>query len=524
MGRISVDQTLIKKPYQQVSYTKEQLLEFVKCADPVSGPEYFLSNYFWVQHPTKGKIKYKPYSYQLKLIDSYHNYRLSCAMIPRQAGKSVTAAGYLLWAAMFLSDQTILIAAHKLSGSKEIMTRIRFGYEACPDYLRAGITEYNKLALAFDNGSTIKAETTTETTSRGKSLSILYCDELAYVKKSIQTEFWTSCSMTISTGGKLFITSTPSSNEDLFATIWNGANKTQDEFGNDIPGGLGINGFKAFRAYWYEHPDRDDKWAAEQEQLIGKEKFQREMECEFIIDCETLIAPLRLNQLQGIEPIEKQGSIRWYSKPEKGNTYLVALDPSIGTGGDPAAIQILEAKTLKQIGEWTHNKTVIEKQVDLLKEITTYLVDVTEDTNKVFWSVENNTIGEAILVAIRNVGEENIPGIFLSEQVKLGQSRKFRKGFCTTNPTKLAACAKLKNLIESDRLKINSKKLVSELKTFIAIENTYKAKTGDTDDLVTAMLVIVRMMSALENYITDFKDDIEDSDEDIPLPFLVDFY
>jgi hypothetical protein len=96
-------------------------------------------------------------------------------MLPRQTGKTTTAAGYLLWYAMFVPDSTILIAAHKYTGAMEIMNRIRYAYELCPDFIRAGVTSYNKQSIEFDNGSRIVAQTTTETTGRGMSLSLLYC-------------------------------------------------------------------------------------------------------------------------------------------------------------------------------------------------------------------------------------------------------------------------------------------------------------------------------------------------------------
>jgi ribosomal protein L9 len=521
MSKILGESDLVKHPYKKTGYTKAHLEEFKKCADPISGPFYFMSNYLWVQHPTRGKILYQPYEYQIRLIDIYHNYRRSINLLPRQAGKSVTAAGYLLWLAMFNSDKTILIAAHKFQGSKEIMQRIRFAYESIPDYIRAGITEYNKQSLTFDNGSRISAETTTENTARGKSLSLLYVDELAFVRPSVAREFWTSCSMTLSTGGKAIITSTPNSDDDQFAELWNNANKTEDVNGITLPSGLGINGFKAFRAYWNEHPDRDEAWAAEQLEIIGPERYEREINCNFVIYDETLINPFVLNQLHGIEPIEVQGTIRWYTKPTKGNIYLVSLDPSIGTGGDPAAIQVFEASSRKQVAEWTHNRTPIEKQVNLLKEITTYLVSITEQNTDVYWSVESNTIGEASLVAIRNIGEENIPGIFLSEPAKLGQVKKYRQGFNTTNTNKLAACAKLKNLIESRKMEIYSKKLISELKTFVSVENTYRAKPGETDDLVTSLLTLIRMMEILKNYIPSMEEVREMNDSTMPLPFLM---
>ena len=36
------------------------------------------------------------------------------------------------------------------------------------------------------------------------------------------------------------------------------------------------------------------------------------------------------------------GQTRWYKKPTAEYTYAVALDPSMGTGGDYSAIQVFE--------------------------------------------------------------------------------------------------------------------------------------------------------------------------------------
>jgi hypothetical protein len=157
------------------------------------------------------------------------------------------------------------------------MQRIRYAYEFCPDHIRAGATSYNKGSLEFDNGSRIVSQTTTETTGRGMSISLLYADEFAFVRPTIAREFWTSISPTLATGGKAIITSTPNSDEDQFAFLWKGANKCVDEFGNSTE--LGVNGFKAYRAYWNEHPERDEAWAAEQRAQLGEERFRREMEC-----------------------------------------------------------------------------------------------------------------------------------------------------------------------------------------------------------------------------------------------------
>ena len=276
-----LENVLVKKPNRIESWGEQQIRDILLCADSKTGPQYFLDNFFHIQHPTRGGIKYVPYEYQCRLVNSYHNYRYSINLMPRQTGKSTTAAGYLLWYAMFVPDSTILVAAHKYTGSQEIMQRIRYAYESVPDHIRAGAIDYNKGSLVFDNGSRIVSATTTENTGRGMSISLLYCDEFAFVRPTIAKEFWTSISPTLATGGKCIITSTPNSDEDQFSEIWHKANKCVDAHGN--PTELGTNGFKAFRSYWEEHPDRDEQWELEQRSQLGEERFEREMNCKFLI-------------------------------------------------------------------------------------------------------------------------------------------------------------------------------------------------------------------------------------------------
>jgi hypothetical protein len=515
-----LETAIVKNPYQKSVYTEEQIREFVKCADPVTGPQYFMDNYFYIQHPTRGSMQYHPFDYQKRLIDTYHNYRFSISLMPRQTGKSTSAAGYLLWYAMFVPDSTILVAAHKYLGAQEIMQRVRYAYENCPDFIRAGVTSYNKGSLDFENGSRIVSQTTTENTGRGMSISLLYCDEFAFVRPTIASEFWTAIAPTLATGGKCIITSTPNSDEDQFALIWRGANHRFDEYGNETE--LGVNGFRAYRSRWQEHPDRDDKWADGMRAQLGEERFRREMECEFIIFDETLISPVHLVEMAGVDPIEKQGQVRWYKRPERDKTYVVALDPSLGTGGDPAAIQVLELPGLKQIAEWQHDKTPVQRQVVIMKEICNYLAETAGQTS-VYYSVENNTLGEAALVVIAEIGEENIPGVFLSEPSRAGNARRYRKGFNTTHKSKLSACAKLKSLIETKRFVVSSKLLISELKNFVAHGNSYAAKIGEHDDLVMATILAVRMVQHLQTFDAGLDAELKDNLDSFiePMPFIM---
>ena len=527
MASKSLDGVLIKKANRQERFTEQQISDLSQCADPDTGYLYFAKNFFYIQHPVKGKLLFDPFEYQVNLLHSYHNHRFNINMLPRQSGKTTCAAGYLLWYAMFHPDQTVLVAAHKYTGSQEIMQRIRYAYEDCPDHIRCGVTNYNKGSIEFDNGSRIVSATTTGNTGRGMSISLLYCDEFAFVQPNIADEFWTSISPTLATGGRAIITSTPNSDEDTFAIIWKDAEKKFDEHGNTTD--IGVNGFHSFRSEWWEHPDRDDAWKTVELGRIGEERFRREYGCEFLVFDETLINSICLAGMEGREPILKMGQCRWYKQPTDDMIYAVALDPALGTGGNYAAIQVLELPSMIQVAEWQHNTTAIEGQIKILKDINKYIADCCPKTqgSNIYWSIENNTVGEAALIVVKNVGEEHIPGMFIAEPIRKGHVRKFRKGFNTTHRSKISACSRLKHLIESNKIKVNSKALISELKAFIASGISFKAKSGETDDLVSAMLLAVRMSAVMADWdsrvfevMTGRLED-DENDYEPPMPIFV---
>ena len=105
------DDKLVKKAFAKVSYTKEQLDELRACMDPETGPSYFIENFMYVQHPTKGKQKLILYDFQKGLLENYMKYRKSVNICGRQLGKC-------------LIHTTLLQVRNKVSG--EIM-EITFG-------------------------------------------------------------------------------------------------------------------------------------------------------------------------------------------------------------------------------------------------------------------------------------------------------------------------------------------------------------------------------------------------------------
>lgn len=517
---MSDDNKFIRAKGRIIPLTPSQAIEVARCADPVDGYRYFMEHYFYIQHPTRGQLLYDPYQFQEGLIENYHNNRFSISMLARQMGKTTSAAGYLLWYAMFNDDKTILIAAHQYSGAQEIMQRIRYAYEMAPMWLKAGVEVYNQGNIDFENKSRIVARATTEKTGRGMSLSLLYLDEFAFVRPTIAKEFWTAISPTLATGGKCIITSTPNNDEDQFAQIWKDANKKFDNFGN--PTTLGKNGFSPYLVTWDKHPDRDQAWADEERSKIGEERFRREMNCEFIIDSETLVDSLTLSAMTASEPVHRMGQVRWFKKPEKHHTFVVSLDPAQGTGGDFAAIQIVDATSMEQIGEWKHNKTPIPEQVKLLADVTEYIANITNQPQLIHYSYENNGVGEAVRVSLTEMNIENICGNFMTEPKKLGVTRLHKAGFVTTKSSKNAACSKLKSLLESRRFTIHSQPLISELKTYIASGGSFEAVIGQTDDLVASLLVAIRMIGVVQTFDSKISKQYTDHSEVVvPMPFVM---
>lgn len=360
------------------------------------------------------------------------------------------------------------------------------------------------------------------TTKYGNILSH-NCDELDFVRPNISKEFWTSIQPTLSTGGGCIVTSTPKNEDGVFAEIWNKANIQVDEFGNPTTTGLGINGFFPLFFTWRANPDRDEQWKKDNLAILGPSKFRQEHECEFISDEETLIDGIFLKTLKGEKPVAYTGQVRWFSKPKPNHVHLVSLDPCKGTGGDYSAIQVFEAETMIQVAEWQHNRTPIKGQVRILKSIleqiymTQYTDDEQQDEPEIYWTVENNSIGEAALVVIEDTGENNFYGTFVSEKTKGG---KKRKGMWTSNSSKLSACMKVKSLVETGRMKLKSEVLITQLKNYQGNGASFAAKPGANDDLVAALLLITRLLHTIIHWLTDVDDlteVINEDEENIPL-------
>jgi len=77
---MAVDTKLTKTPYKKERYTEEQIQELALCSQD---PKHFMKEHCFIQHPTKGRMKFDLYDFQEELVDTYHENRYSISMLAR---------------------------------------------------------------------------------------------------------------------------------------------------------------------------------------------------------------------------------------------------------------------------------------------------------------------------------------------------------------------------------------------------------------------------------------------------------
>jgi len=510
----------LKSANQQSEYTKEQFEEFVRCA---SDPVYFITNYVRVQHPTRGAVPFKLYDYQEKMVRTYKDNRYTVVLSARQTGKSVTSAAYLLWFAIFNSDKKILIAANKNSNAMEMILRIRFMYEEMPFWLKPGVKDdgWNKHEIGFDNNSRIVSTATSDDSGRGMDISLLFLDEFAFVKPTIQDEFWTSIKPTLSTGGSCIMTSTPNGDMNIYAQVWRGAL-------------AGTNSYAPIQVKWDEPPGRDEEFKRKEIGDIGERRWSQEYECEFLSSDAQLMDSLYLahltKELEGTKPLFNVRDVEFYYNIKPTSSYLVGVDPSSGNGEDFSVITVFEYPSLKQVAEYRSNTMSTSELYGVLKNLVEYLEDHAEN---VFFSIENNGVGNG-LIALYESDEEPI-----SQAEFVSEIGKDKLGFTTTAKSKMKNCVSLKELLEKGHMNIRSLHLLSELKSYVRHKGAYAAQAGATDDSISAILVVIRILEEIAAYESDayeklysakveewgvdewdgFDEGYDESDEGMPMVF-----
>jgi len=464
----------------------ELIEEFKKCKED---PIYFLSNYIKVVHPMRGLVPFNLYPFQRLIVNSLQDHRFNILRKFRQAGCTTIASAYSLWMALFKKHQTIVILSKGDVEATEVLDRIKVMYDELPSFLKPGVEESNKHTFKLKSTSVIKSRPSGKQSGRSLAGSMLIIDEAAFI--DFVDTIWAAVYPIISTGGRVFVLST--------------VNGVGNWYHNNYVQAINKeNSFNAIDINWESHPEYKrqegfehlykqmeekgvfvDKWEETTKKNMPVRQWLQEYECEFLGTGSTYLDGENLKMLvenqSGNYDIKYNNRMRVWKDPEPHYDYVMGVDVALGRDRDYSAFQIINRYTGEQVAEFYSNKTPINDFADIIATEANYY-------NLAHVVVERNTIGNNLIDWLFNVLEY--------ENLWMEENGDF--GVQTTTKNRETILARMEEYIRVNAVKINSKRTVDELLTFI-IANSGKAEAdvGKNDDLVMSLALTIHILHSL---------------------------
>ncbi len=465
----------LKKVNTPVEYSKEQIIEYEKCAND---PIYFMETYVRIVSLDEGLVPFKMYPFQRHIVKTIHDNRFTICKLPRQSGKSTTTISYLLHYALFNPNSNVAILANKSSTARDILGRLQLAYENLPKWLQQGVINWNKGNIELENKSTIVAAATSSSAIRGGSFNIIFLDEFAFVPANIAEQFFSSVYPTISSGKstKMIIVSTPHG-MNMYYKLWSDA-----ENGN--------NDYVPIEVHWSEVPGRDEKWKETTIRNTSPEQFASEFECEFLGSIDTLINPSKIKATAHKTPIESRGGLSVFEKPIKEHQYVCTIDVARGVVKDYSAFVVFDVTRVPYKVVATYKNNEIKPFV---------FPSIIEKTCKAYNTAhvltEVNDLGQQIAETLHLEMEyDNM--LMTTQRGRAGQilgigfsARGSSTGVRMTKQVKKIGCSNFKDIIESDKIFINDFQIIEEMSTFSRRGNSWMAEEGCNDDLMTCLIL-----------------------------------
>lgn len=465
---------LLKRSNQNIEWTPEMVEEYIKCSND---PVYFIETHMKIINIDKGLVNFKLYDYQKDMVTSFADNRFSIIATARQAGKSTTTCGFILWYIIFHAEKTVALLANKGETAREILGRVQLAYQHLPKWLQQGVKEWNKGSMELENDSRVIAAATSSDAIRGYSINLLFIDEAAFIEN--WESFFTSVYPTISSGqeSKIILVSTPNG-LNHFYSIWTNANQ-------------GRNGYNPIEVTWDKVPGRDEKWREDTlaSMNFDTEKFDQEYCVEFMGSSGTLIAGWKLKELVHQNPLTEKEGLSVYRSAEPGRVYVLIADVSEGKGLDYSAFHVVDITEMpyKQVCTFRNNMMTPLDYADIIYRVSigynraAVLVEINNMGGQVSQSLHYDFAYDNMMFT-ENAGRAG-------KRVSSGFGTNVDMGVRTTLPVKTNGCSLLKLLIEQNQLIINDFHTIAELSRFSKKGKSYEAEDGCHDDLVMGLVL-----------------------------------
>ena len=453
---------------------KEVVKEIIKCGkDPI----YFINNFVKISHPVHGLISFRLYPFQEECIKQFQDYRFNIVLKARQMGLSTATAGFILWMVLFHREKTVLSVATQLNVAVGMVKKVKLMYNNLPDWMKiAKVKNDNKSTLELNNGSWVKAASTTGDSGRSEALSLLIVDEAGIIQG--MDEMWAGIYPTIATGGRCIAVSTPKGVGNWFHKTYTDAE-------------MGKNNFNPIKLNWDAHPDRDQKWWEENTKNLSAKDIAQEYECSFNFSGNTIVDGTILQEMRDgtSKPVRRggfDGNLWIWKEPEQGRRYLLSADVARGDSEDSSAFHIFDVDSMEQVAEY-QGKLTPEVYADLLFETS-------KEYGMCLTIVENNSFGYGVLEKLKSMRH---PAVYhhkkstydFIEPMTATYDTSAVPGFSTNVKMRPLAIAKMEEFLRNKLIKINSERLINELETFVWSNGKAEAIKGCNDDLVMSLAI-----------------------------------
>ena len=489
--------------------------EYAKCLDnPIYAIETYLQTFDKTQ---EGFVPFKLFVRQKEIVRAYEKHRFNLVTKPRQAGISTTTQAYCAIKIGFAdpnNPETIIVIANKLTLAKKFLKGIKDYVNQLPRWVWGGeyygdkekekksiFVKDSQIEVELPNGSKIIAVATSEDALRGYTPTFLIFDEAAFIDRG--ADLYAAAVTSLGTGGRAILISTPNGYDPLYYKTYEQAKRNE-------------NTYNIIELKWYEDPryNKDLSWTKDEETVKefefniqsyakkikdgwkptsswyvnmcknmnnDKKKIAQELDVSFlgsggnVIDDE-FIDFHEKNNVTEPKYVDKtyfdgnSGLIWIWSEPIEGHEYIMAADVARGDGADYSCFQIIDFTTMEQVVEF-QGKIPPDNFGEVLN-----LYGLKYDA---FLIVDNIGVGNT---TTSKLVELKYPNLYYEEKTKDNKVAGFNINGC-----RLQLISNLEIAIRTNTIKINSIRLIHEMKTFIYKNGRPDHMEGYHDDCLMSL-------------------------------------
>lgn len=199
--------------------------------------------------------------------------------------------------------------------------------------------------------------------------------------------------------------------------------------------------------------------------------------CKFLGSSNTLIDGELLESIDVKDPITTKwnGLLYVYELPKRGESYILGVDSSKGTGLDYSVIQVIKINnenSLQQVAVYRYNRISPHDYAQIC-------ISISEFYNDAYMMIENNDVGSTVADTIW----------YEYECDRIVNCDPKGLGIRSTRSSKLSANMLLKRYMESGWLDLCDSRTLYELSKYKEITpNVFQCGREDHDDTVTSLL------------------------------------